>query len=126
MPQPQAIGTTAQIVVKDAVKTAEYYQQVLGFEVLGYFPSKVSSAYVILQRNGVPIHFGGSGQDTLHYNRDLRPGTPDFLIWVPEIEAYYQEVTAKGARIAQEIIQRTYGREFIIEDCDGHWLHVCD
>ena len=126
MEKPTVVGTTAQIVVKDAVRTAEYYQNVLGFELLSYFPSKISCAYVILQRNGYPIHFGGSDQDVMHYNRDLREGTPDFLIWVPEIEAFYQEVTARGAKIAQEIIRRSYGREFIIEDCDGHWLHVCD
>jgi|GEM_PF-2443231 len=48
--------TTAQIVVKDAVKTAEHYQSILGFELISYFPDKISCAYVILQRNGFPIH----------------------------------------------------------------------
>src|ERR1700748_3511039 len=111
--KPEVIGTTAQIVVSDAVRTAEYYQNVLGFELLSFFPAQNSCAYVILQRNGISVHFGGSGNDLMHYNRDLRPGTPDFLIWVPEIETYYQEVTVKGAKIAQEIIQRSYAREFI-------------
>lgn len=87
---------------------------------------KVSTAYVMLERDGFQIHFGGAEAINVYINDDIRCGTPDFLIWVPEIEAFYEEVTAKGAKIRQEIMQRPYGREFIIEDCDGHWLHVCD
>lgn len=126
MNQPTIIATAPQVVVKDAVKTAQYYQQVLGYELIGFFPDQNNCAYAMLRKNGFQIHFGGTGNDILHYNRSLRTGMPDFLIWVPEIDEFYEEVTAKGAKIAQEIIQRPYGREFIIEDCDGHWLHVCD
>ncbi|MFC0515152.1 VOC family protein [Mucilaginibacter angelicae] len=125
MTKPTLAGIAPQVVVNDAVKTAAYYQAVLGFKLIGFFPAETSTAYVMLERDGYQIHFGGADSQ-LHINDHIRCGTPDFLIWVPEIEAFYQEVTAKGAKIRQEIMQRPYGREFIIEDCDGHWLHVCD
>ncbi|MBE9665422.1 VOC family protein [Mucilaginibacter boryungensis] len=126
MSKPILAGIAPQVVVSDAKKTAEYYQNVLGFKLIGFFPSEVSTAYVMLKRDGFQIHFGGAEDINPHINDRIRCGTPDFLIWVPEIEAFYEEVTAKGAKIQQEIMQRSYGREFIIEDCDGHWLHVCD
>ena len=125
MLKPVLAGIAPQVVVKDATKTAEYYQNVLGFKLIGFFPSETSTAYVMLERDGYQIHFGGADME-LHHNDRLRKGMPDFIIWVPEIEAFYEEITAKGAKIQQEIIRRAYGREFIIEDCDGHWLHVCD
>ena len=125
MEKPKLAGIAPQVVVKDAVKTARYYQDVLGFQLIGFFPNEASNAYVMLERDGFQIHFGGADGELYHNDR-LRKGMPDFIIWVPEIEAFYQEVTAKGAKIQQGIIQRAYGREFIIEDCDGHWLHVCD
>lgn len=126
MSKPVLAGAAPQVVVKDAVKTATYYQNVLGFKLIGFFPNETERAYVMLERDGYQLHFGGTGNDLMHYNRCLRQGMPDFIIWVPGIEAFYEEVTAKGAKIQQEIIQRAYGREFIIEDCDGHWLHICD
>lgn len=126
MSKPTLAGIAPQVVVSDARKTAEYYQNVLGFTLIGFFPSETNTAYVMLERDGFQIHFGGADVVNLNINDRIRCGTPDFLIWVPEIDDFYEEVTAKGVKIKQEIIQRPYGREFIIEDCDGHWLHVCD
>ncbi|PTR00079.1 putative glyoxalase superfamily protein PhnB [Mucilaginibacter yixingensis] len=125
MNPPKLAGIAPQIVVSDAVRTARYYQEVLGFKLIGFFPDESECAYVMLERDGYQLHFGGANGD-LHHNDQLRKGMPDFIIWVPEIDAFYQEVSAKGAKIRQEIIRRPYGREFIIEDCDGHWLQVCD
>ncbi|AYL93837.1 VOC family protein [Mucilaginibacter celer] len=122
---PQIIGTAAQIVVPDVVKTVEYYINVLGFELVAYFFEQ-PPVYGIVQRNGYQVHFGKSDDGTIHRNDTIRKGMPDFIFWVPEIEAFYDEVTRNGAIIMQEIIRRSYGREFIIEDCDGHLVHICD
>jgi predicted enzyme related to lactoylglutathione lyase len=126
MTKPHIVGIAPQVVVRDAVVTARYYQDVLGFTLIGFFPAEAAGSYVMLERDGFQIHFGGADNAEVQINDRIRCGTPDFLIWVPEIEAFYEEVKGKGAKIRQEIIQRAYGREFIIEDCDGHWLHVCD
>jgi len=119
------IGTAAQLAVPDVRKTAEYYINVLGFQLISYFFEE-PPVYGIVVRDGFQVHFGKSDNGEVQLSRTIRKGMPDFLIWVPEIETFYAEVTAKGAKIAQEIILRSYGREFIIEDCDGHWVHVCD
>lgn len=92
---PKLAGTAAQVMVKDSVRIADYYQKILGFELVGFFPDKNSCAYVMLQRDSYQIHLGGTDNDVMHYNCCLRPGTPDFLIWLPEIEIYYQEIKAK-------------------------------
>lgn len=122
---PKIIGTAAQIVVPDVVKTVEYYIDILGFELVSYFFEE-PPVYGIVQRDGYQVHFGKSDNGNIHRNDTIRKGMPDFILWVPEIEAFYEEVTGKGAVIAQEIIPRSYGREFIIEDCDGHLVHICD
>lgn len=74
----------------------------------------------MLERHGFQIHFGGTGVTNLNINDYIRCGTPDFLIQIPGTEAFYKEVCAKRPTIKQEMIQRPYGREFIIQDCDGH------
>lgn len=122
---PQITGTAAQIVVPNVVKTAEYYIDVLGFELVDYFFEE-PPVYGIVQRDGHQVHFGKSDGGIIHLNDTIRKGMPDFILRVPEIEAFYAEVKGKGAVIAQQIIRRSYGREFIIEDCDGHLVHVCD
>jgi|SRR3569833_363139 len=123
--KPKVIGVAPQLVVPDVKKTVEYYIGVLGFELISYFFEE-PPVYGIVQRDGYQAHFGKADGNALHFNDTIRKGMPDFIIWVPETEAYYREVTAKGAVIVQEIIQRSYGREFIVEDCDGHRVHVCD
>jgi catechol-2,3-dioxygenase len=39
------LGIAPQLVVKDVVQTAEYYRDVLGFSVLGYFWEPSSHGY---------------------------------------------------------------------------------
>jgi len=86
----------------------------------------IGSAPAMVQRDGFQIHFGKSDAGLTHNNNSVRYGMPDFIIWVPEIEAFYDEVRANNAEIIQGIVQRVYGREFIISDCDGHRILVCD
>lgn len=45
-----------QFVVEDVVATAEYYRDVLGFEILGYFADP--PVYAMVARGGVEMHFG--------------------------------------------------------------------
>ncbi len=52
MSKPILAGIAPQVVVKDARKTAEYYQNVLGFKLIGFFPAEVGTAYVMLERDG--------------------------------------------------------------------------
>ncbi len=80
----------------------------------------------MVERDNLEVHFGKSDGDAVQTNSAIRKVTPDFVIWVPEIDAFFEEVKSNGADIAQEIVQRLYGREFLIRDCDGHQIMVVD
>ncbi len=125
MNRPPLIGIAPVLVVKDVVKTVQYYTEVLGFRLINYFMDP--PVYGIVQRDGYQIHFGKSKSDEIKTNEEIRKGTPDLIIWVPEIDAFYDEVQSKGAEIVEGIVRRVYGsREFLIRDCDGHVILVGD
>ncbi len=113
------IGIAPQIVVPDVTKTAEYYRDVLGFRILGYFLDP--PLYAMVERDGLQIHFAKSDSSELKVNEDVRKGTTDFVMWVPEIDAFFDELKARDADIVEGIVKRVYGsREFIIRDCNGY------
>jgi len=118
------IGIAPTLVVNDVVKTAEYYRDVLGFKILSFFGEP--PVYAMVERDSFPVHFGKSHVQKINTNESIRSETCDFVIWVPEIEAFYNEVKSRDAEIVQDIVRRSYGREFIIRDCDGHKILVVD
>jgi predicted enzyme related to lactoylglutathione lyase len=124
MERAKIIGIAPQFVVRDVINTAEYYRDVLGFSILSYFNNP--PVYAMVARDNLEVHFGKSDGDTVQTNETIRKATPDFVIWVPEIELFFEEAKSNGAYIVQEIVQRSYGREFIIRDCDGHQIMVVD
>ena len=119
------IGIAPQLVVRDVVRTAEYYRDVLGFRIIGYVLDP--PVYAMVERDGFQVHFGKSGGPDVQTNEMLRKGTTDLIIWVPEIDAFYEELKSRNADIAEGIVRRVYGsREFVIRDCDGHKILVGD
>src|SRR6476660_2374420 len=124
MEKAKVIGIAPTLVVPDVVRTAEYYRDVLGFSIIGYFADPPE--YAMVGRDGFQVHFGKSPDGMTQSNETLRKDLLDFIIWVPEIEVFYNEVKANGANIFQEITWRSYGREFLIRDCDGHRIMVGD
>ena len=122
MSKPRLIGIAPQIIVTDVVKTVEYYCNILGFKLINYFMDP--PVYGMVERDGFQIHFGKG--DAVHINANIRADMTDFVIWIPDIDAFYAEVNGNGADIVQEITNRPYGREFLIRDCDGHRILVND
>ena len=117
--RPKMIGIAPQIVVPDVTKTAEYYRDVLSFRIIGYFLDP--PVYAMVEREGVQIHFAKSDSSEIKVNEDVRKGTTDFVIWVPEIDAFFDELKLRGADIVEGIVKRVYGsREFIVRDCNGY------
>lgn len=117
--KPKLIGIAPQIVVPDVTKTAEYYRDVLGFTIIGYFLDP--PVYAMVERDGMQIHFAKSDSSEIHVNEEFRKGTTDFVIWVPEIDAFFEELKLRGADIVEGIVKRVYGsREFIVRDCNRY------
>ena len=124
-PRPKLIGIAPQLVVTDIVKTAEYYRDILGFRIIDYFLDP--PVYAMVERDGIQIHFAKSDSGSINANEDLRKETTDFIIWVPEIDLFFQELKSRHADIVEGIVKRVYGsREFIIRDCNGYKILVGD
>src|SRR5262249_35978248 len=106
------IGLAPVFIVHDVVKTAEHYRDVFGFRIINYFLDP--PVYAMVERDGFQIHFGKADGQAIHTNEEVRRIGVDCIIWVPEIEAFFSELRSRNADIDQEIVQRSYGREFVI------------
>jgi len=111
-----------QFVVEDVIATAEYYQSVLGFELLGYFADP--PVYAMLSRGNVEMHFGkvDGGSADSSSTRFRRVGF-DAYIWVDDVHALYDELKANGANITEGPVKRIYeSTEIEVLDCNGFKL----
>lgn len=118
-------GTAPVLVVTDVRKTAEYYRDILGFTIIGLVGDL--PVYGMVGRDGFQVHFAKSDSQAIPINKAYRSISPDFIIWVPEIDQFFEELTTRNATILEGIVQRPYGsREFLIEDCDGHRILIGD
>lgn len=115
-----------QFVVPDVVKTAEYYRDVLGFTILGYFLDP--PVYAMVSRDGVEIHFGKSDSGEIKVNESVRKGLGnDAYIVISDIDAMYDELNECGASIVEGPIKRIYGStEIVVRDCNGYQLVFTD
>lgn len=108
-------------VVKDVVATAEYYRDVLGFEILGYFLAP--PVFAMVGRGGVEIHFGKADAEPQRSNLTFRTISSDAYIWVDDVVALFEELTASGADIIEGPIMRVYNcLELEVRDCNGFKL----
>ncbi len=110
-----------QFVVEDVVATAEYYRDMLGFEILGYFADP--PIYAMVARDGVEMHFGKADSEPQSSSVELRRVGLDAYIWVNDIQGLFDELSAAGANIIEGPVQRVYGsNEVVIRDCNGFQL----
>lgn len=108
-------------VVSDVVATAEYYRDVLGFEILGYFAEP--PVFAMVGRGGVEIHFGKADAEPQRSNLEFREISSDAYIWVDDIEALFRELAVSGADIIEGPVRRIYDCvELEVRDCNGFKL----
>ncbi len=108
-------------VVADVVATAEYYRDVLGFEILGYFGEP--TVFAMVARGGVEFHFGKADAEPQRTNLELRKISSDAYVWVTDVESLFEELTAAGAEIIAGPIRQVYDCiELEVRDCNGFKL----
>ena len=83
--------------------------------------------YAMIERDGFQVNFAKSDTQDIKTYKGYRSISHDFIIWVPEIDDFIDELKSKNAKIIEGIIKRNYGsREFVIEDCDGYKILIGD
>lgn len=105
-----------QFTVRDVVQTAEYYRDVLGFEISGYWATP--PVFAIVARDRVEIFFKRA-------DRSLAPTVRatdayDAYLHIAGVDALAVELRARGADILDGPVTRDYGqRELVVRDCNG-------
>ena len=116
---------TPQFTVPDVVKAAEYYRDVLGFEVAGYWDGSEASlrtepppVFGIVRRDAVQVFF--SLADGSEARSGRAEGAYDVYFEVADVDALSAELIERGAQIIDGPEDRPYGqRELVVADCHG-------
>lgn len=113
-----------QFVVPDVTSAAEYYRDVLGFRILGYFQDP--PVFAMVARDAVEIHFGKADDGAAASPNVLRRRGLglDAYIWVNDLDALHAELKGRGAKIIEAPAVRVYKcYEMVVEDNFG--FHLC-
>lgn len=115
-------GINPHFVVRDVVEAAEYYRELFGFKIMGYYWDP--PVFAMVGRDDAVIQFGriDRGQ-TVAPNRTRRDEALDAYIWVSDLDALYAELKEKGARIVEAPKRQPWNcYEFSVEDAFGFRL----
>lgn len=119
------VAAVPQFTVPDLVRTAEYYRDVLGFQIAGYwdgeqvsFAKDPAPVFAIVWRDQIQVFFSRGDQPEVR----ARPteGAPDVYFRIIGIDALAEELRTRGAQILDGPEDRVYGqRELVVTDCNG-------
>ncbi len=97
-----------QFTVPDVVRTAEYYRDVLGFEIAGYWDGERAS----MMTDPPPV-FAAAGTGRAE-------GGLDAYFHVTGVDALAADLRSRGAEIIDGPEDRVYQqREVVVKDCNG-------
>lgn len=128
-------ANATMLLVQDVARTAEWFRDVLGFEIGEYLREHHHSAadrdalgvpvFGFVARDGQRVALSmatGTGDASgVRSNRDFKEISNDLYFWVEGIDDLYQAVRGNGAELIQELHDRPYGmREFMVRTPDGH------
>jgi catechol 2,3-dioxygenase-like lactoylglutathione lyase family enzyme len=119
------VAAVPQFAVPDLVRTAEYYRDVLGFQIAGYWDGERVSfgtdphpVFAIVWRDQVQVFFNRADQSDVRTTR--AEDAPNTYLRVIGIDALAEELRARGADILDGPEDRIYGqRELVVKDCNG-------
>lgn len=101
--------------VKDVLQSVAHYRDVLGFRT--EFVYGEPTYYAGVERDGVVIHL-----QAVERTKRL-PGHGAVNVFVTDVDALYQELKSRGAKVLNEPKDYPYGmRDFDINDPDGNQL----
>lgn len=107
--------------VKDIKKTAQFYQDKLGFSPISYLHA--AEPHTCLYRDSTEIILTKTNGQEVIPNRYLYGYGYDAYFITDEQEALQSEFQNKGVKIAKQLSLTDYhNQEFVIEDIDGRWI----
>jgi catechol 2,3-dioxygenase-like lactoylglutathione lyase family enzyme len=119
------LAVAPQFTVPDLVRMAEYYRDVLGFTIAGYWDgervcsvAETPPLFAIVCRDRVEVFFNRAGRPEARTGR--AEGARDAYIHVAGIDALAEDLRRRGADILDGPEDQTYGkRELVVRDCNG-------
>ena len=109
-------GAVPQFTVPDVVRTAEYYRDVLGFQIAGYWGEP--PLFAIVCRDKVEVFFNRADQAEVRTGRAR--GAYDAYVHIVGIETLAEELRERGAEVIEGPVFRVYEqRELVVRDCNG-------
>jgi catechol 2,3-dioxygenase-like lactoylglutathione lyase family enzyme len=114
-----------QFTVTDLVRTTEYYRDVLGFQIAGYWDGEQVTptpenppVFAIIWRDDVQIFFSRADQSEVRTGR--ADGAYDAYFQIVGVDALAAELQTRGAEIIDGPETRVYQqRELVVADCNG-------
>lgn len=105
----------------DIVRTAEYYEKVMGFTTARYLDA--AEPHICLYRDHTEIILTAARAARVMPNRELYGYGYDAYFITSEQESLQQEYIDAGAKIVRPLCRTDYhNREFVVEDIDGRWI----
>jgi uncharacterized glyoxalase superfamily protein PhnB len=105
----------------DILRTAEYYEKVLGFNAMKYI--EVSEPHICLYRDDTEIILTVSKKQKVVPNRELYGYGYDAYFITKKQDKLQQEFLDAGANIVRPLSNTDYhNKEFVVEDIDGRWI----
>jgi hypothetical protein len=109
-------GVVPQFTVADVVGTAEYYRDVLGFHIAGYW--RTPPVFAVVRRDSVEVFFNRADGSAVRTGR--AEGAYDAYFHIAGVDAFAADLRARGADILEGPVLREYEqRELVIRDCNG-------
>ena len=114
-------GLSCIFPVPDIEKTAEFYENKLGFRVVKYLDS--TQPHVCLYRGGAEIILLKANTPSIRPNYILYGYGYDAYLYTENQEALEKEFMEKGVKFINHLNITDYSnKEFVIEDTDGRRL----
>lgn len=106
-----------QFTVPDVVATSEYYRDVWGFNVSGYW--RDPPVFAIVERDGIEIFFNKATMGTEPRTGRVAGGY-DLYFHVHGLDGWAERLRKNGADIVEGPELREYGqREVVVRDLNG-------
>jgi uncharacterized glyoxalase superfamily protein PhnB len=109
------VASATVFVVQDVLRSVAHYRDVLGFSVRFTYGDPVFHAGV--ERGEVQVHLHAASKTK------RLPGHGAVNVFVTDVDALYEELRRRGARVQGEPKDYPYGmRDFDVLDLDGNQL----